>query len=453
MSAGKELQFATTEEIQSIQLERLKQTLQRAQQAPFFAERLAGCTVESLDDLAKLPLTTKEDLRQASPFDSVAVPHDKLFQYHESFGTTGPCVSSWLTENDFQAYADQINQCDMDFGPEDMVVNKFPFAISVPAHIVKLAAQQQGACVVSASSLSQVCPYTRTLDLMAKLRATVLMCLPTEATLLSEAALAMGMHPARDFNLRAIGTAGELLTDARRRRIEQIWDCQVFNYYGTTETGNLAADSRGQQMHLAWDHFLFEVLDEQTHQPLPPGEIGMPAITTLTREAMPLIRYVVTDRVRLDYDHNSPSGRTSPIIHHYGRDAGQFPFQGRLITMADIEERLFQLPMEAVGNIWMIVVTPETVYFRVEAAQPDATLYQQAEDRVREELDLPLKIEPVHPGGLFPQWWLLEPARVGKPSYWCEAPTLADAPKDLPELWMPDIPEGEFDGPPEDMPQ
>ena len=230
------LLHVSPEEIRPIQLKRLQETLERVKRAPYFAERFKGAKVNSLDDLAKLPLTTKEDLREASPFGSIAVPHSELYQYHESFGTTGAVVSSWLTKNDFEAYAQQINQCDLDFNSEDLVVNKFPYSISVPAHIVKLAAQNRGACVVSASSLTQVCPYTRTLELMKKLRATVLTCLPTEATLLSAAAVAMGFDPAKDFNLRAIGTAGELLTNARRRRIEELWNCKVYNYYGTTET-------------------------------------------------------------------------------------------------------------------------------------------------------------------------------------------------------------------------
>jgi phenylacetate-CoA ligase len=428
--------YLSRKKIEEYQLEQLKETVKRAKKAPYFGERLAEAKVKSLDDLAELPPTTKEDLRAASPFGSVAVPHRKLFQYHESFGTTGAVVSSWLTKNDFEEYARQINQCALDFNADDMLVNKFPYSISVPAHIVKLAAQNRGACVVSASSLTQVCPYTRTLDLMAKLRATVLTCLPTEATLMSAAAVAMGMNPAKDFSLRAIGTAGELLTSARRRRIEQLWGCRVYNYYGTTETGNLASDCTEGKMHLAWDHFLVEVLDEETMKPLPPGEIGVPTITTLTREAMPLIRYVVTDRIKLEYDHDCPCGRKAPIVHHYGRDAGRFPFQGRFISMADLEEKLFRLPIEAVGNIWMIVVTPERVHFRVEATQPDAALYRQAEEEVSRQDNIPLQIDAVSPGDLFPIWWLLEPARVGKPAYYCVAESLDKAPKSLPELWM-----------------
>ena len=441
--------YVSDEEIESYQLERLRKTLEAAKRAPYFADRLSGCRIESLDDLAKLPLTTKEDLRAASPFGSVAVPNAELSQYHESTGTTGVAASSWLTLSDFEAFADQINQCALDFGPEDTLVNKFPYAISMPAHIVKLAAQKRGACVVSASSLSPLCTYTRTLELMQKVRATVLTCLPTDANLLGAAALAMGLNPAKDFHLRAIGTAGALLTEARRRRIAECWNCEVYNYYGTTETGNLAADCSAGKLHLAWDHFLFEVLDPQTQQVLAAGQAGMPAITTLGREAMPLVRYVLSDRVRLEYDHDCPCGRRAPLVHHHGRDQSRFSFQDRNISMDDLEDHLFRLPVDVVGDIWMIVVTPQRVYFRVEASGPDPALYRKAEQEIGDEFDLPLTIDAVPPGTLFLTRDLLEPAFTGKPTYYCHAASLEEAPKSLPELWMGAF----FDGPPPGAPQ
>ena len=429
-------QSTSRDEMEPLQLARLRETLDRIKQAPFFAKRFAGCTLDSLADLSKLPVTTKEDLRAASPFGAVAVPNAELIQYHESTGTTGVAASSWLTKNDCDAFADQINQCALDFGPEDTLVNKFPYAISMPAHIVMRAAQQRGTCVVSVSSLSPLCTYTRTLELMRKTRATVLTCLPTDANLLAAAARAMGLDPAKDFHLRAIGTAGALLTEARRRRIGERWDCDVFNYYGTTETGNLAADCREGKLHLAWDQFVVEVLDERTLEVLPEGEAGMPAITTLLREAMPLVRYVLSDRVRLETDHHCPCGRRSPIIHHQGRDQNRFTFQDRSISMDDLEDRLFRLPSTAVGDIWMIVVTPERVYFRTEATTPDPSLYHTAELEIQDEFDLPLTIEASPPGSLFLTRDLLEPAFTGKPSYYCHAASVEEAPNSLPEMWM-----------------
>jgi hypothetical protein len=110
--------------------------------------------------------------------------------------------------------------------------------------------------------------------------------------------------------------------------------------------------------------------------------------------------------------------------------------------MADLEDRLFRLPVDALGNIWMIVVTPDKVHFRVEAARPDPALYREAEQRVGAEFDMPLSIDPVPPGSLFPVEWLLEPALTGKPQYYCVVDSLEQAPKSLPDLWLGGPPPG-----------
>ena len=101
-----------------------------------------------------------------------------------------------------------------------------------------------------------------------------------------------------------------------------------------------------------------------------------------------------------------------------------FPFQGRRISMADLEDRLFRLSPEAVGDIWMIIVTPDRVYFRTEAFRPDPAAYRAAEKQIGEEMGLPLAIDPVPPGGVFPTEFLLEPARIGKPTFYCQAESL-----------------------------
>jgi phenylacetate-CoA ligase len=113
---------------------------------------------------------------------------------------------------------------------------RFPYAISVPAHIVTQAARERGACVIPASSRTAISPYRRVIELLTKLDVTVLGCLPMEAIWLAEAARQMNRDPARDFpHLRAICTAGELLSDARRERIADLWNCRVYNLYGCTE--------------------------------------------------------------------------------------------------------------------------------------------------------------------------------------------------------------------------
>jgi len=393
--------YWSRERMRAYQLERLRDTLAQAANAPFYAPRLRGVCLESVEDLARLPLTTKAEVRAASPSGLLAVEPTELFQYHESFGTTGAPASSWMTRSDFENYAAQINHAAVDFRPGDRVVVRFPYAISVPAHIVTQAAHDRGACVIPVSSRSAVSPYPRVIDLLRKLDATVLCCLPTEAIWLAEAARLKGLDSRKDFSsLRALAVAGELLTDARRERIADLWQARVFNLYGCTEAGNIAADCEAGSLHVSWDHFAVEVLDEATGRPVSEGERGIAVVTTLTRRAMPLLRYVLGDSIRLQAEHHCPCGRTAPLLQHYGRDLNLIRYAGRTFFTREIEEILLPAGAGAIGNFWLYEVRPQGVKVRVEAEYPDAALYRRLEAQIRSQLDLPLEIDPAPPGAL-----------------------------------------------------
>lgn len=415
-NADTERLYWSADEIARDQLQRLQETVTTAKRSVHYGPLLADVRIESLDDLTTLPRTTKEEVRAASPFGLVAVDRDDLFEYHESFGTTGVPASGWLTRGDLQQYAAQINQTAVNLGRNDRILVRFPYAISVPAHIVTQAARNRDTCVIPASSRTTVSPHTRIIDLLLKLEATVIGCLPMEAIWLAETARQMGREPSRDFpHLRAICTAGELLSDARRQRIAELWDVRVFNMYGCTEAGNIAADCAYGRLHLSWDHFLLEVLDEVTWKPVPPGDIGTAVLTTLTREAMPLVRYVLGDALRLHIEHNCPCGRKSPVIEHLGRDLNRFDFAGRTCFVKELEQRLLDCPVGAIGNLWLIEVRPDEVVFRAEAEQPDPSLYRSLEKQVREQWDLPLRIDAVPAGSLLHRSRLMKTEPVNKP--------------------------------------
>ena len=402
--------------IRQYQLDRLRETVAGASRSAYYGSRLAGARVDTLDDLRRLPLTPKEDARAASPLGLLAVEPDRLFGYHESYGTTGTPTSSWLTREDFQNYATQINHAAANLRGGDRVLVRFPYAISVPAHIVTQAARNRGACVIPVSSRTAISPYPRVVDLLGKLQATVIGCLPMEAIWLAETARQMGKDPARDFpHLRAFLVAGELLSDARRTRIAELWHAEVYNLYGCTEGGNIAADCEAGRLHLSWDHFLLEALDETNWQPVPPGELGTAVLTTLTRQAMPLVRFLLGDYVRLREEPSCPCGRTAPAVVHYGRDLNRSDLGGRRYFVRDLEDRLLTAPAEALGNLWLVEVRPGEVRFRAEAARPDPALYRRLQERVRDELGLPLVIEPVAPGTLLNRARLAKVEPVHKP--------------------------------------
>ena len=408
--------YWSADRIRAYQSNCLRQTVAQAARSPFYGPRLRSVRIESAEDLARLPLTTKDDLRTASPFGFLAVEGDRLFQYHESFGTTGAPASSWLTREDFANYAAQINQADMDLCPGDRVLVRFPYAISVPAHIFTQAARDRGACVIPVSSRTSISPYPRVIDLMRKLQVTVLGCLPTEAIWLAETARLMDLDSRKDFaSLRAICTAGELLSEARKRRIEELWQARIYNLYGCTEAGNIAADCEAGRLHLSWDHFLLEALDADTKQPVPPGEVGVAVLTTLTRQAMPLLRFELGDSLRVRAQPDCPCGRTAPVLELLGRDLNQFHFGGRRFFVRELEERLLNSPSAAVGNVFLFEVRPNQVLFRVEAERPDENLYRRLAAQIRDELDLPLEVDAVPPGQLLDRARLLAIEPVHKP--------------------------------------
>lgn len=409
-----ELLYRPVAEVRTYQLTRLRQSVESARRSAFYGPRLAEVQVEALSDLGRLALTTKEEARAASPDGLLAVPEEELIGYHESYGTTGPPTSSWMTRGDMANYAAQINQVSANLRANDRVLVRFPYAISVPAHIVTQAARNRGACVIPASSRTEITPYPRVLDLLRKLRVTVLACLPTEAIWLAETARLTGASSAHDFpHLRAILVAGELLTPARKRRIAELWNTRVYNLYGCTEAGNIAADCPQGRLHLSWDHFLLECLDEQTWKPVSPGEVGIGVLTTLTREAQPMLRFVLGDWLRVQ--EGCPCGRTAPVLEHLGRDLNRFEWGGRMYFVRDLEERLLAAPTTAIGNVWLVEVRPNGVRFRVEAEQADPRLYLRLQEQVAAEVGLTLEIDPVPVGALWRRERLTQVVPVGKP--------------------------------------
>ncbi len=169
----------------------------------------------------------------------------------------------------FQDWGVRINQ-------EDTVLIRYPYAISSPAHLLQAAAQAQGACVIPASSRSTVSPFPRIVNLLQKLEVTVLAGLPLQMVLIAETAELLGLNPREAFpHLRAICTAGEALPDPRRKLIEKIWGKPVFDHYGMTECGPLVLDCEYQTPHTQDDYFYYELLADDLHSEVNPGDVGI----------------------------------------------------------------------------------------------------------------------------------------------------------------------------------
>lgn len=311
----------------------LQLVLARAAKSPFYRERLPPL-VPNYEAWKRIPLTTKSELRGAYPWGLLAVPRETLASYHESSGTSGEPTSSYFTERDWDAIASRFVRNGAGIGAKDMILIKTPYSMVTTAHQMHRAARSRGALVVPADNRSSNMPYSKVVRLLKDLPITLAWCLPTETFLWAAAARLAGLDPAKDFpRLRAFLVAGEPLSSSRRRRIEELWGgLDVFQDYGSTETGSLAGECRHKRLHPWADQVFFELVD------------GRLVITPLDREAMPLVRYLIDDRAEFLSDA-CPCGSPYPALRIWGRSETS-------LQAMDLEEEIYSLPREMGVSFW-----------------------------------------------------------------------------------------------------
>lgn len=389
-------------------LANLNSTLKMATKAGFYKDRLGDIKINSLDEFSKLPLTTKEDLRKLKPMEALAVNLEDLFQYHESFGTTGEPVSTWLTVNDFNAYGNQINEFGVDFQNTDIVLNRFPYAISVPAHIFTKAVHTKGACVIPVSKASAISPMKRVVNLICKLRPSILTGIPDELIKINKVAEHMGVSIKELGCVRAICTAGEMLSKGRKAKLESIFGAKIYNYYGCTECGNIAASCDEGHLHVSKD-FYVEILDPVTLEPVKEGK-GKIIVTTLNKEAFPMIRYDLGDIGEIKYEKCN-CGKDRPILIHHGREIDLIKTSEKTVTFKELQEEIFKLPNTVVGDV-----------FRVKIKKGEVTVECEADedfDNSKYHIDLPIdiKIKRFNHGEILNINDLIEVKPIAKPKY------------------------------------
>lgn len=394
-------------------LQVLNRLLMHCKNSPFYRERIPDEPLTSMEDLKKLPLTTKEDVRDNSPFGFICVPKKELYQYHETFGTTGTPASTWLAREDVLDLARRVNVRGINFTEDDVVLIRFPYAISTVAHFTHAAAQMKSACVIPASSRTAVSPYTRIINLMKKLEVTVLASLPLQAVLIAETAEMLGFRPDKDFpKLRAIYTAGEALTPNRRKVLEGIWGVPIIDNYGMTETGPTVTDCEYGTPHPMEDSFIFELLDEDLKSEVKPGEAGYLVVTTLTRKATPLIRYLTGDRARVVLKECPCGEKVSMEIH--GRKQDAIEVKDRIFDIWDLGDIVSCLPCR---RFWVAGPAADGLQIVVEQEKPEDAVSAELIRILEAKFNVSLNIEVVPKGTLYDRSELLSVGVVGKPRY------------------------------------
>ncbi|BBH71801.1 phenylacetate--CoA ligase [Actinoplanes sp. OR16] len=390
---------ATFAELTKLQEDRLPATLAAAAASPFYRDRVGK-------DLRDLPLTTKADLRDAYPFGMLAVPRERLATYHESSGTTGIPTSSYYSAADWEDLISRYARMHVGIGPSDTLLVRTPYALMLTGHVAQAGALACGATVVPADNRSAATPYATVVRLLHDLDVTLTWSLPTETLLWAAAARQAGLRPGHDFPaLRALLVAGEPLSRAKRDRIAQLWQAPVVEEYGASETGGLAGECPHGTLHLWADRAIFEVLDPETGRITPDGA-GELVVTPLFREAMPLLRYHIGDRVEVTY-RDCACGWALPAVRVLGRSADASPA---------LEELVFRLPAEYGVLFWRAKRLPAGLRIQIEADAwyADAAAKELAAT-VESAYQVKVVIEALPPGSLVPPRVLTAGPEVMKP--------------------------------------
>jgi phenylacetate-CoA ligase len=357
-----------------------------------------------MSDLAALPLTTKQDLRNSYPFDLLAVPKERLATYHESSGTSGEPTASYFTEQDWFDVADRFARSAVGLNSADTLMVKTPYSMVTTAHQAHRAAYLKGATVVPADNRSSIMPYMKVVRLLHDLGVTVAWCLPSECLLWAAAARHGGYRTEADFpDLRAFLVAGEPLSCAKRVRIQEIWGgAQVVEDYGSTETGSLAGECPKGNLHLWADRFVVEVYDVETGTSAQEG-FGQLVVTSLHREAMPLIRYNLGDLVEVTY---SPCdcGWHLPTVRVLGRASAQLTVGRKSISASQLEELVFRLPKAFEVMFWRARLTSSKLEVELEVPPQNESLARsELEEAITTHLRVRSDVRGVPPGTLAPE--------------------------------------------------
>jgi phenylacetate-CoA ligase len=336
------------DQLRELQLTRLRDTLRRAAQSPFYRERLADAGVSpaslrSLEDIQKIPLTTKDDLRGRGQ-DMLTVPRTELVRLHASSGTTGRATVIYYTRADIEAWADLLARSMYMTGvrPGDVFQNMMGYGLFTGGLGFHYGAERLGCLTIPAGAGNS----KRQVQLVRDFQTTAVHIIPSFALYLLNTFAAEGLDP-RDLPLKIAFIGAEPHTEDMRRRIEAAYGLKAYNSYGLSEMNGpgVAFECPEQNgMHVWEDAYLLEVLDPQTLAPVPPGVTGELVFTNLTRQGMPLIRYRSRDLASYD-DRPCPCGRSCRRISRLqGRTDDMIIIKGVNIFPLQIEEVLLAMP-------------------------------------------------------------------------------------------------------------
>ena len=359
------LETLSREEMTALQLQRLRSTVEHCMHSPFYAERLKQCgvsadSIKSLDDLKRIPFTTKQDLRNTYPFGIASVKPEECVRLHSSSGTTGNPTVILHTQKDLNEWAAAVARCLWMVGlrPYDVFQNSSGYGMFTGGLGFQYGAEKMGMLTVPAAAGNT----KRQIKFMTDFGTTAVHAIPSYATRLYEVMEEQGIDPRTDTRLHTLIIGAEPHSEEQRRRIEEMLGVKAYNSFGMSEMcgPGVAFECREQNgLHIWEDYYIVEIVDPETLRPVPDGEVGELVLTTLNREAMPLLRYRTRDLTRI-LPGECPCGRHHKRLDRMkGRSDDMMILKGVNIFPIQIETILLQFE-ELTSNYLITLETRES---------------------------------------------------------------------------------------------
>ena len=364
----KEIETMGRSDLAGLQLDRLNHSLEQARRSPFYGKRFADRApnnLSGLGDLTTLPFTTKDDLRNAFPYGFLTVDLKEVIRLHSSSGTTGSPTVVFHTAGDIDQWGNLIARCMYTTGvrKHDVFQNMMGYGLFTGGLGFHYGAEKLGVMTIPIGPGNS----KRQIWFLKNLKSTVVHILPSYALRLYSFFEELAVDPKKDLALRIAFIGAEPHSEEIRKKIEDLYNIKVYNSYGLSEVcgPGVAFECECQEgLHIWEDHFYPEIIDPDSGEVLPEDERGELVLTTLTRKAMPLVRYRTRDLTRF-LPGNCPCGRTHRRIDRItGRSDDMLIINGVNIFPIQIEKTLMTIP--EIGHNYLIEIRKENFMDRLQ---------------------------------------------------------------------------------------
>ena len=407
-----EIECADRETMIAIQNERLQKTVKRVyENVPFYKHKFDELgikpeDIKTIEDISKFPFTTKNDLRDNYPYGLFAVGRDEIVRIHASSGTTGKQTVVAYTQNDIDIWSNSAARAIVAVGgtKEDIVHVSYGYGLFTGGLGLHYGAEKLGACAIPVSSGNT----DRQIQILQDYGSDIICCTPSYAAFIGESCRDKGVDT-KKLRVRAGIFGAEAWSEGMRENIEKLLNIKAYDIYGLSEVAGPGVSFECEEqtgMHINEDYFYPEIIDPDTGEVLPDGEVGELVFTCIGKEALPLIRYRTRDIASLSRKKCScgrtlikmekPKGRTDDML--IIRGVNVFPSQIEYVLTTMGQEPIYEIVVDRVGNLDTIEVRVELSPEHFSDSVKDIEKTERhIQEKLRTVLNISAKVKLVEP--------------------------------------------------------